>query len=272
MEEHVVAFAKRAIGFPSGASSAQSPNVGGNGKRVKAGGVPRHVHVELAAGSARPGNGALVERAERGSHPVRRVDGLTSAGRLAGVPRGHRLHLSISRTRRSQITLLSMQFFVEPATGRLLGSGGFAARPVDRAVEIGYESPLSSGVMGSGPLLPGRWSSVLSPAARSITSSRIRGPVRTRRRACSCRWASSMSPTGTTLRLARSGSGDGRACWASSTQDAPVAGVGLGECRLLMEVSPFGRSSVARDLMGQGRSSGARSPRGRNGRRRTRAS
>ena len=33
----------------------------------------------------------------------------------------------------------SMQFFVDPAAGRLLGSGGFAARPVDRAVEIGYE-------------------------------------------------------------------------------------------------------------------------------------
>ena len=33
----------------------------------------------------------------------------------------------------------SMQFFVDPATGRLLGSGGFAARPADRAVEIGYE-------------------------------------------------------------------------------------------------------------------------------------
>ncbi len=33
----------------------------------------------------------------------------------------------------------SMQFFVDHVTGRLLGSGGFAARPVDRAVEIGYE-------------------------------------------------------------------------------------------------------------------------------------
>ncbi len=33
----------------------------------------------------------------------------------------------------------STQFFVDPATGRLLGSGGFAAPPVDRAVEIGYE-------------------------------------------------------------------------------------------------------------------------------------
>ena len=33
----------------------------------------------------------------------------------------------------------SMQFFVDPATGRLLGSGGFASRPVDRVVEIGYE-------------------------------------------------------------------------------------------------------------------------------------
>jgi ribosomal-protein-alanine N-acetyltransferase len=33
----------------------------------------------------------------------------------------------------------SMQLFVDPATGRLLGSGGFAAPPADRAVEIGYE-------------------------------------------------------------------------------------------------------------------------------------
>ena len=33
----------------------------------------------------------------------------------------------------------SMQFFIDRATGRLLGSGGFAAPPVDRAVEIGYE-------------------------------------------------------------------------------------------------------------------------------------
>ena len=32
----------------------------------------------------------------------------------------------------------SMQFFVD-ATGRLLGSGGFAAPPADRTVEIGYE-------------------------------------------------------------------------------------------------------------------------------------
>jgi RimJ/RimL family protein N-acetyltransferase len=33
----------------------------------------------------------------------------------------------------------SMQFFVDSASARLLGSGGFAAPPVDRAVEIGYE-------------------------------------------------------------------------------------------------------------------------------------
>jgi RimJ/RimL family protein N-acetyltransferase len=32
-----------------------------------------------------------------------------------------------------------MHFFVDSATGRLLGSGGFAAPPVDGAVEIGYE-------------------------------------------------------------------------------------------------------------------------------------
>lgn len=32
-----------------------------------------------------------------------------------------------------------MQFFVDKATGRLLGSGGFAGRPVDRTVKIDYE-------------------------------------------------------------------------------------------------------------------------------------
>jgi len=33
----------------------------------------------------------------------------------------------------------SMQFFVHPETGQLLGSGGFAAAPSGRTVEIGYE-------------------------------------------------------------------------------------------------------------------------------------
>ena len=33
----------------------------------------------------------------------------------------------------------SMQLFVDAASGRLLGSGGFAAPPSDRTVEIGYE-------------------------------------------------------------------------------------------------------------------------------------
>jgi ribosomal-protein-alanine N-acetyltransferase len=33
----------------------------------------------------------------------------------------------------------SMQFFVDDATGRLVGSGGFAAPPAERTVEIGYE-------------------------------------------------------------------------------------------------------------------------------------
>ncbi|MCE5292645.1 MAG: GNAT family N-acetyltransferase [Nocardiaceae bacterium] len=33
----------------------------------------------------------------------------------------------------------SMQFFLDCETGRLLGSGGFAAPPADRTVEIGYE-------------------------------------------------------------------------------------------------------------------------------------
>ena len=33
----------------------------------------------------------------------------------------------------------SMQFFIDSATGQLLGSGGFAAPPSGRTVEIGYE-------------------------------------------------------------------------------------------------------------------------------------
>jgi len=33
----------------------------------------------------------------------------------------------------------SMQFFLDPATGQLLGSGGYAAPPSGRSVEIGYE-------------------------------------------------------------------------------------------------------------------------------------
>ena len=33
----------------------------------------------------------------------------------------------------------SMQFFVDDATGRLVGSGGFVAPPAERTVEIGYE-------------------------------------------------------------------------------------------------------------------------------------
>ena len=33
----------------------------------------------------------------------------------------------------------SMRFFIEDVTGRLVGSGGFAAPPVERTVEIGYE-------------------------------------------------------------------------------------------------------------------------------------
>ena len=35
--------------------------------------------------------------------------------------------------------LWSMQFFIDHATGRLVGSGGFAGRPAGRTVEIGYE-------------------------------------------------------------------------------------------------------------------------------------
>ena len=52
----------------------------------------------------------------------------------------------------------SMQFFVGSATGRLLGSGGFAARsPV--LSRSATKSPRSSGVRDSEPLLPGLSSS-----------------------------------------------------------------------------------------------------------------
>jgi ribosomal-protein-alanine N-acetyltransferase len=81
----------------------------------------------------------------------------------------------------------SMQFFIDSANGRLLGSGGFAAPPVDRTVEIGYEVAPEFRVRGSGPLLLGLWSSVPLLAARSTTSSRTRCQVRIRPRACSYR-------------------------------------------------------------------------------------
>jgi RimJ/RimL family protein N-acetyltransferase len=42
----------------------------------------------------------------------------------------------------------SMQLFVDEATGRLLGSGGYATPPVDRTVEIGYE--VAPGFRGHG--------------------------------------------------------------------------------------------------------------------------
>ncbi|HWJ07968.1 MAG TPA: GNAT family protein [Nocardioides sp.] len=42
----------------------------------------------------------------------------------------------------------SMQLFIDDADGRLVGSGGFAAPPADRAVEIGYE--IAPGFRGRG--------------------------------------------------------------------------------------------------------------------------
>lgn len=81
----------------------------------------------------------------------------------------------------------SMQFFIEPATGRLVGSGGFAAPPVDGTVEIGYEIAPEFRGHGSGTAAARAWSSARSPAAGSMRSSRTRSPVRTRQRACWCR-------------------------------------------------------------------------------------
>ena len=43
-----------------------------------------------------------------------------------------------------------MQFFVDQATGGLLGSGGFAAPPMERTVEIGYEIAPEFGGRGFG--------------------------------------------------------------------------------------------------------------------------
>jgi RimJ/RimL family protein N-acetyltransferase len=78
----------------------------------------------------------------------------------------------------------SMQFFIDHATGRLLGSGGFAAPPADRTVEIGYEIAPEFRGRGFGAAAAGRWSSVPSPAARSSTSSPTLCPARIHRRAC----------------------------------------------------------------------------------------
>ena len=110
----------------------------------------------------------------------------------------------------------SMQFFIDHATGRLLGSGGFAAPPVDRTVEIGYEVAPEFRAGGSAPPLLGRWFCSLSLAARLTISSRTRCRAPTHRRVYSCRWTSGMSPIRRTLRLAWSGNGDGRGhSWSS---------------------------------------------------------
>ena len=104
----------------------------------------------------------------------------------------------------------SMQFFVDHATGRLVGSGGFAAPPRRAHCRDRLRGRSRvPGPAGSALPLPGHWSSVPSPAARSITSSRTPCPARIRPRACSCRWASSTSTTRRTPRSASSGSGDG---------------------------------------------------------------
>src|SRR5215207_3115591 len=70
----------------------------------------------------------------------------------------------------------------------------------------------SSGVRGSALPLPGRWSSMPSPVARSITSSRILCPAPIRQRVFWCRSASSTSMTRRTPTSAQSGSGDGPGC------------------------------------------------------------
>jgi Acetyltransferases, including N-acetylases of ribosomal proteins len=112
--------------------------------------------------------------------------------------------------------LWSMQFFIDQATGRLLGSGGFAAPPAERTVEIGYEIAPEFRGRGSARPLREPWSSTPLPAARSITSARTPCPDRTHRRVCSCRSASHTSTTARTPRSAASGSGAGPDRWTGN--------------------------------------------------------
>jgi RimJ/RimL family protein N-acetyltransferase len=106
----------------------------------------------------------------------------------------------------------SMQFFVDHATGRLVGSGGFAAPPVERTVEIGYEVA---------PEFRGQRFGV--SAARALVEHAVASgqvdhviarlcPARTRQRVFWCRSASRTSMTRRTPTSAQSGSGDGPGC------------------------------------------------------------
>jgi RimJ/RimL family protein N-acetyltransferase len=106
----------------------------------------------------------------------------------------------------------SMQFFVDPANGRLLGSGGFAAPPVARTVEIGYE--VASEFRGRGIGVAAARAlverAVASGEVDHVIAHTLPGPNPST--VFWCRWASSTSMTRKTRRSARSGSGDGLGC------------------------------------------------------------
>jgi hypothetical protein len=116
-----------------------------------------------------------------------------------------------------------MQFFVDLANGQLVGSGGFAAPPMGRTVEIGYEVAPDFG--GTGSVLPllGCWSNMLSPAARLTTSSpTLPGPNPST--VYSSRWTSSTSRIKRTLKSASSGNGDRPGRWSGRAKHSHLLG------------------------------------------------
>ena len=102
-----------------------------------------------------------------------------------------------------------MQFFIDHATGRLLGSGGFAAPPVDRTVEIGYEVAPEFRGRGFGAAaaraLVGL--AVASGEVDHVVAHTLPGPNPSTGVLVSL--ASGMSPIRRTPRSAWSGNGDG---------------------------------------------------------------
>ena len=63
----------------------------------------------------------------------------------------------------------SMQFFVDDASGRLVGSVASPPRQSSARSRSATKWLPRSGVSGSALQLPGRWSSMPSPVARSVT-------------------------------------------------------------------------------------------------------
>ena len=103
-----------------------------------------------------------------------------------------------------------MQFFLDPATGRLLGSGGFAAPPAGRTVEIGYEIAPEFRGRGLGTAaaraLVDR--AVTTGAVDHVVAHTLPGPNPST--GCSSRWVSNAPASRRTPRSASRGPGGGR--------------------------------------------------------------